>query len=112
LEYRFPLATVAGVQLYGALFTDIGNVWLLKKEAGPAEEVFHFDTFVKDLGVGVGTGLRIDFNFFVVRFDYSYKAKDPTPKNLAFQNKWFAYTGKNFWQGTQFQLGISYPFIL
>lgn len=114
LEYRFPLTTFAGVKLYGALFTDIGNVWLLKEEAGPPEEVFSFKRFLGDLGVGIGTGLRIDFNFFVIRFDYSYRAKDPTPRieNMDLQNKWFGYTGKRFFKGTQFQLGISYPFIL
>jgi hypothetical protein len=32
----------------------------------------------KDLAVGVGTGLRFDFNYFIVRIDYALKMKDPT----------------------------------
>jgi outer membrane protein assembly factor BamA len=109
-EYRFPIAKPFGVKVNGALFTDIGNVWLLKKAAGPPEEVFNFGRLGKDIAVGAGVGLRIDLNFFVLRFDYSYKIKDPSPSlaNAAVQNKWFGY---QFFKGDQFQLGIGYPFI-
>lgn len=112
-EYRFPLFQVAGFDVQGALFTDIGNVWYLKKATGRLpEEIFSFNRLGKDLAVGIGTGIRIDFAFFVVRLDYSYKAKDPspTPANATVQNKWFGY--KKWSDADQFQLGISFPFIL
>ena len=112
IEYRFPAFTLAGIKVDGALFTDIGNVWFLKKAPGRNDdEVFNVSRLAKDLAVGVGLGFRIDFSFFVVRLDYSYKAKDPSPSvaNESFQNKWFSYGLK---AGQQFQLGISYPFIL
>ncbi|MDP4263095.1 MAG: BamA/TamA family outer membrane protein [Bacteroidota bacterium] len=110
LEYRFPIAKPLGVKVNGALFTDIGNVWLLKNNAGPPEEVFDFSHLGKDIAVGAGAGLRIDLDFFVIRFDYSYKVKDPSPSlaNASLQNKWFGYP---FFKGAQFQLGIGYPFI-
>ena len=81
MEYRFPLFKPFGIKLNGALFTDIGNIWFLKKEADPLapEKVFNFSRLGKDIAVGVGLGLRVDFNFFVVRLDYSYKVKDPSP---------------------------------
>ncbi len=113
IEYRFPFFRLAGFDVEGALFTDIGNVWYLKQAPGrQPEEIFSMGRLGKDLAVGVGTGLRIDFSFFVVRLDYSYKAKDPspTPANAAVQNKWFGY--KRWVDADQFQLGISYPFIL
>jgi hypothetical protein len=113
VELRFPAFVVGGVKINGALFTDIGNIWFLKKAAdlSAPEEVFSFGRLTKDLAVGIGTGLRIDFSFFVIRLDYSYKAKDPSPSpaNAALQNKWFGY---KLLKGDQFQLGISYPFIL
>ena len=113
IEYRFPAFTVSGVKVDGALFTDIGNVWFLKKEAAPGDPdpVFNFNKLAKDLAVGIGGGLRVDFSFFVIRLDYSYKAKDPSPSvtNQAVRNKWFGYKLQD---GNQFQLGISYPFIL
>ncbi len=113
IEFRFPAFVFSGIKFNGALFTDIGNIWFLKKAADPSapEEVFSFSRLGKDLAVGIGTGLRVDFSFFVIRLDYSYKAKDPNPSpaNRNLQNKWFGYS---FFKGDQFQLGISYPFIL
>lgn len=110
IEYRFPLGKPFGLKVNGALFTDIGNIWFLKKAAGrPDEEVFNFSRLGKDIAIGAGLGFRIDFSFFVVRFDYAYKVKDPSPGDINKQNKWF-----NNWElfNGQFQLGISYPFIL
>ena len=109
-EYRFPIANIPGGKLNGAFFTDIGNVWFLKKSAGLPEEVFSFNRLGKDIAIGAGAGLRVDFSFFVIRFDYSYKVKDPSPetKYANLQNKWFGY---KLSQGDQFQLGIGYPFI-
>ncbi len=77
-------------------------------------EVFNFGRLGTDLAVGAGAGIRIDFNFFVVRLDISHKVKDPTPAlaRQYLQNKWFGYVQKDFFKGTQLQLGISYPFIL
>lgn len=115
IEYRFPVSIVSGVKVDGALFTDIGNVWALKKAAADTiTEVFNFNRLRRDLAVGVGVGIRIDFNFFVVRIDVSHKAKDPSPSpdRRYLQNKWFGYAQKDFFKGTQLQLGISYPFIL
>jgi outer membrane protein assembly factor BamA len=110
VEFRFPVFDFSGVLVNMALFTDVGNVWFLKREAGFPEEVFKFDRLFKDLGVGVGIGARIDFSFFVVRLDYAYKAKDPSPslQFASYQNRWFAY---KLHQGDQFQLGINYPFV-
>lgn len=117
IEYRFPWFRIAGVAVNGAVFTDIGNIWFLKKaeaQGRKPEEIFNFGRLGKDLAVGVGTGLRIDFSFFIVRLDYSYKAKDPSPSpaNAAGQNKWFyGYQFSDLLKG-QLQLGINYPFIL
>lgn len=109
-EFRFPLFKAVGIPINGALFTDIGNVWLLKKNAGTPEQVFDIGHLGKDIAIGAGAGLRIDFGFFVIRLDYSYKVKDPSPSlsDKAVQNKWFGYS---FFKGDQFQLGIGYPFI-
>jgi outer membrane protein insertion porin family len=111
LEFRFPLFKISPVDFNGAVFTDVGNIWLLKSKAGVEEEIFKLGRLGNDLAVGTGVGLRVDFDYFVVRFDYSYKVKDPSPRltDAVLQNKWFGY---KFPKGTSFQLGISYPFIL
>ena len=113
IEYRFPFFTLAGFKVNGALYSDIGNVWYVKKAPGrKPEEIFNFNRLGKDIAVGVGTGLRVNFEYFVIRLDYSIKAKDPcpSPANRQYQNKWFGY--KRWSDMDQFQLGINYPFIL
>ena len=113
IEYRFPLVKAFGLPIEGALFTDIGNIWFMKSAPSrPSEEVFSMRSLGKDLAVGVGAGFRIDLSFFVIRLDYSIKAKDPSPSpvNAAVQNKWFGY--KSWRDADQFQLAISYPFVL
>lgn len=110
-EFRFPLGKPLGIKINGALFTDVGNVWFMKSATGrPEEEIFKLSRLGKDIAIGAGGGLRIDFDFFVIRFDYSYRVKDPSPalSDAVYQNKWFSYP---FFKGAQFQLGIGYPFI-
>lgn len=109
IEYRKYLMTYKGITLNTALYTDIGNVWSLRRNPDFVNGEFptSLSKLWEDIGIGVGTGLRVDFGFLKVRLDYAYKAKDPTPDEPAAQNKWF-YNWKPF--GGQLQLGIDYPF--
>ena len=52
-----------------------------------------------------GTGLRLDFDYFLIRFDWAYKLRDP--QRLENADKWFY---KMRLSDGQFQLGINYPF--
>ena len=72
-EYRFNIYKI----FKGAIFTDIGNIWLLKDD--PDKPLANFDPkrFMKELAWDVGVGLRMDLNFFVVRFDVGFALYDP-----------------------------------
>ncbi len=114
LEYRFPIATIAGVKVASALFTDMGNVWNVKKNPGDPTGTFKFENLYKDLAVSVGTGIRIDFSFFLIRLDWAYKVKDPARQyNDGWMQKfqWFE-NRPNGLKVTNyaFQLGIGLPF--
>jgi outer membrane protein assembly factor BamA len=68
------------LKLKGAIFTDIGNVWNLKntKTDGSTDTTqFSLKNFYSQLGVAAGTGLRLDFNYFVVRLDFGFRFKRP-----------------------------------
>jgi hypothetical protein len=108
-EYRFRLAEVGGVQINSAFFTDIGNVWTLRDDSTLSNENIRLDRFLSDIGIGAGTGLRIDFGLFLVRADYAFKVKDPSPapEDIAGQHKWF--WGWKLMNG-QLQIGVNYPF--
>ncbi|HEX6171701.1 MAG TPA: BamA/TamA family outer membrane protein [Chitinophagaceae bacterium] len=108
-EYRFPLAKLWGFDFSSCLFVDVGNVWFLRKNPDFPDGTLTSGRFLKDLAVGIGTGLRMDFDFLKVRLDYAVKAKDPSPEphNVAKQYKWF-YDFNPF--GGIIQIGINYPF--
>ncbi|ANE53095.1 BamA/TamA family outer membrane protein [Flavisolibacter tropicus] len=113
-EYRFYIANYRGIQINGALFTDVGNIWYLRNNSD-FENVkedqagqFKLDKLGRDLAVGVGTGLRVDLNYFLIRLDYAFKAKDPSQET---NNQWFTNWGFGKGQESgQFQLGVTYPF--
>lgn len=98
LEYRFDLTKV----LEGAAFIDAGNIWLLSEDPDRPNAEFKTNRLWQDIAIGVGLGLRLDFNFFLIRFDLAAKLKDPsTPTPEKFDLKWRTPT---------LNLGIGYPF--
>ena len=108
IEYRFPLGTVFGVKLKSALYVDAGNIWNrhLTDSAHRDEGAdFKFNRFYNEFAVDAGTGLRLDFDYFLIRFDWAYKLRDP--QRLDHSDQWFY--DMRLTDG-QFQLGIGYPF--
>jgi len=108
-EYRFFITSIGGIEINSALFTDIGNIWTIRQLPGFENGQFKFNKIWNDLAIGAGTGLRIDFGFFLIRLDWAYKLKDPSPdeRDAHLQNKFFPY--KSIGSG-QLQLGVTYPF--
>lgn len=72
VEYRFPVYSY----LHGAVFVDAGNVWITtENEALPGGR---FDkNFMNELGIGLGVGLRLDIQSFVIRVDLAAPMHDP-----------------------------------
>ncbi len=109
-EYRFYITSISGVKINSALFTDIGNIWFLRPHPDFPNGDFKFSNFTKDLAVGIGTGLRIDFDFFLIRLDYAFQARNPSSADPLVQHKWFYNWKFDTWKQGQLQLGIGYPF--
>ena len=110
VEYRKNLFDYGMIAVQNALYTDIGNVWFLRSNPDFINGEFQPSRLWKDIGIGMGTGLRVDLSTFLkIRLDYAYKVKNPTPDitNAEAQNKWFY--GWQLFNG-QVQLGIDYPF--
>lgn len=71
-EYRFDIFSI----LKGAILFDAGNVWLLKKD--PSQPGGEFtNKFLSQLYLSSGLGLRLDFNYFIIRFDSGLKLRTP-----------------------------------
>ncbi|MBC7426768.1 MAG: BamA/TamA family outer membrane protein [Bacteroidia bacterium] len=75
-ELRFDLI---GHGLEGAVFVDAGNIWNLrtKKVIRATDEIFDFRTFIPELAVNTGVGLRFDFQFFMIRLDWGIQVRNP-----------------------------------
>jgi len=64
----------------GALFVDAGNVWTIRDNPNRKGENFSLDTFIPQIAVGTGVGIRFDFSFFIIRLDGGIKVWDPARK--------------------------------
>ncbi|HZB13741.1 MAG TPA: BamA/TamA family outer membrane protein [Chryseolinea sp.] len=115
LEYRFDITKI----FKGAIFLDGGNIWLLKQvdplDSGYREGgSFNRKTFLKELAIGTGFGLRLDFSFFVLRLDTAFPLRKP----------WLVKEGEDPWviddinfgsstwrkENLIFNIAIGYPF--
>lgn len=114
IEFRFAISdNFLGSKLKGASFVDMGNVWILSNENN-TEGIFNINTFHKELAVGTGFGLRLDYSFLLFRFDVGLKLRDPRfigSEQWVIQKinntEWKTNNQYNFWN---FNFGIGYPF--
>lgn len=89
-EFRYNIVQLIpnSLALKGALFVDVGNVWNFRNtnpNGGTDSLQFKFSNLYKQLGVSAGTGFRLDFNYFLIRFDLGLRFKRP---DLAKDNGW------------------------
>ena len=77
LEYRAQLFW----KFTGALFVDAGNIWTLRNYADQPGGQFRFSNILKEMAVAYGLGLRLNFDFFILRFDFGMKAVNPAYKD-------------------------------
>jgi hypothetical protein len=66
LEYRFRIAYL----LYGAVWSDLGNIWLFNEDPERPGSGIRFDKILEDSYLTSGIGLRADLDFLVLRADY------------------------------------------
>lgn len=66
-----------GADFNGALFIDAGNVWTLRNDPARSGDLLQLSKLIPDIAVGTGAGLRVDFSFFIIRFDAGIKVWDP-----------------------------------
>jgi outer membrane protein insertion porin family len=116
VEYRFPLFSY----LKGAFFVDAGNVWLTgdysnieddQLTSNFSQTLFTDGKFEKDwlkeVAAGVGFGLRLDIQNFVIRLDLASPFRVPyLPEN----NRWNVPFFGNIDNNMTLNFAIGYPF--
>jgi outer membrane protein assembly factor BamA len=102
IEYRFNIYR----WFKGAIFADAGNIWLVNPDKDRPNANFDFTRFYKEIAFGIGLGLRLDFNFFVIRVDVAKPFHDPNKQE---GQRWVV---DDFSERSPINvnIGIGYPF--
>ncbi len=101
VEYRFPVIS----SLYGAVFLDAGNVWLMKSDPSRPGGTFQWRRLGRDLALGTGFGLRYDLQFLVLRFDVGVGLHAPYDTG-----KKGYYNMPKFFDSLGYHFAVGYPF--
>lgn len=81
LDMNIEMRTSLFWKFNGAAFIDAGNIWTVKDYKDQPGGQFKFDEFYKQIAVAYGVGLRLNFDYFVMRFDFGMKAVNPNYKD-------------------------------
>jgi outer membrane protein assembly factor BamA len=104
IEYRFKLFWI----LEGATFLDAGNIWTVREDVDRPGSQFKPGSFIDDIAVGTGLGLRFDIKFVLLRVDFGLKLRDPQQRD---GSKWIpAYRPFSRKEDITMVIGIGYPF--
>lgn len=103
IEYRTRLFW----KLRGALFVDAGNIWTIRNYKDQPGGKFEIDKFHKQIAVAYGLGLRLDLDFFVLRFDGGMKAVNPAYTN---KKEHYPIIHPRFSRDFAFHFAVGYPF--
>jgi hypothetical protein len=120
--------------LKGAFFSDFGNIWTYNEDAARPGAKFG-NNWYKQIAIALGTGIRLDLDFFIIRLDLGIPIYNPALPDQArwiFQSRepyiadGIAYYGLSWQTAAQkraraltylpkpflpsIQFGIGYPF--
>ncbi len=100
LELRFKIWYI----FHGALWSDLGNIWLMNEDPARPGSGIRWGNLLKDSYFTTGAGLRVDLGFLVVRADYGFILYLPS---LPEGYRWL-WQNKAPFRGLVF--GVGYPF--
>ncbi len=116
LEFNTELRMKMTSLFHGAVFVDAGNVWNYRELAEYGKNSVFRKDFYKQLAIGGGVGLRLDFTYLVLRLDLAtpfrkpwYKYEDEPRNPWVFKEIDF---GSKSWRKENLVLNIAvaYPF--
>ena len=91
----------------GAAFIDAGNIWTLRSYAEQPGGQFKISEFYKQIAVAYGVGLRLNFGYFILRFDMGMKAINPAYEN---HKEHYAFLNPDFGRDFSFHFAVGLPF--
>ena len=91
----------------GAFFIDAGNIWTIRAYDDQPGGQFRFNEFYKQIAVAYGLGLRVNFDYFVLRFDAGMKAVNPAYET---SREHFPVMHPSFSRDFSFHFAVGMPF--
>jgi outer membrane protein assembly factor BamA len=101
IEYRGNLFSFFD----GAAFIDAGNIWTLREDPARPGAALQLNSFINQIAVGAGVGLRMNLTFLIMRCDLGLKIIDPAQpagRHWVLQN----FSARKM----AINIGIGYPF--
>lgn len=92
----------------GALFVDAGNIWTIRQYDEQPGGQFSFKDFPRQMAVSYGLGLRLNFDYFILRFDLGMKAVNPAYE--AEDDEHYPVLHPNFKRDYAFHFAVGMPF--
>lgn len=103
IEYRAHLFW----KLNGAIFIDAGNIWTLRNYEDQPGGQFKFSEFWRQIAVSYGFGVRLNFDFFILRFDFGMKAVNPSYED---GSNHYPFLSPNLKRDLAFHFAVGLPF--
>ena len=89
-----------------AIFVDAGNVWTIRNYENQPGGEFKINTFIEEMGLSWGVGIRPNFGFILLRLDLGMKIYNPEVKT---GTRW-VITTPNIKKDCALHFAIGYPF--
>ncbi len=107
LDFSAELRSDLFWKIQGAFFVDAGNIWTLREYADQPGGQFHWNSFYEQIAVAYGLGLRLNFGYFILRFDFGMKAINPAYDT---QQEHYAIFHPDWSRDFSFHFAVGYPF--
>jgi outer membrane protein insertion porin family len=111
MEFNTEFRPKISGPLYGAIFFDAGNIWLVNDSSFTKRPGGQFTSkFLSQLAMDAGVGLRLDITLFVIRLDLGFPLRKPWEKTPWVANQ--ISPGDRSWRKDNliYNLAIGYPF--
>jgi outer membrane protein assembly factor BamA len=107
LEFSTEMRSKLFWRFQSAIFVDAGNIWTIREYQDQPNGQFKFDTFLKQIAAAYGVGLRLNFDYFVVRLDMGMKAVNPA---YITSREHFPLVHPKFSRDHAFHFAVGFPF--
>ena len=107
LDLNAELRTDLFWKFQGALFIDAGNIWTIRTYNDQPDGYFKLKSLYDEMAVSYGVGLRLNFDYFILRLDLGMKAINPAYTN---NEEHFPIAHHNFSRDYALHFAVGLPF--